>query len=76
MPLKIFFMFNLNQQVSSLLQKLMFMRSPSAGKPFYLVGSDMFIQRTINQITKNHLLDMGGKLFKYYLQLGNLDVIP
>ena len=55
----------------------MFKRSPSAGRPFYLVGSDYVYPRTINQITKYQLFDMGGKVVgEDYLPLGNTNVYP
>ena len=65
-----------NQQVEPATE-YMFKRSPSAGKPFYLVGSDYVYPRTINQITKYQLFDMGGKVVgEDYLPLGNTNVYP
>ena len=55
----------------------MFKRSPAAGKPFYLVGSDYVFPRTSNTITREQLKTLGGKVVgEDYLPLGNTEVSP
>ena len=55
----------------------MFKRSPAAGKPFYLVGSDYVFPRTSNTITIEQLKTLGGKVVgEDYLPLGNTEVSP
>ncbi len=57
--------------------EFMFRDSPAAGKPFYLVGSDYIFPRVVNNITKNHLKKIGGKVVgEDYLPLGNTEVAP
>ena len=63
-----------NQQIEPATD-FMFRRSPAAGKPFYLVGSDYVFPRIINTITKSFLKNMGGKVIgEDYLPLGNTNV--
>ena len=65
-----------NQQVEPA-TLFMLRRSPAAGKPFFLVGSDYVFPRTINTITKYLLKDMGGEVMgEDYLPLGNTNVDP
>ena len=65
-----------NQQVEPA-TLFMLRRSPAAGKPFFLVGSDYVFPRTINKITKNLLRNMGGRVKgEEYLPLGNTEVSP
>ena len=65
-----------NQQ-SEPATRFMLERSPAAGKPFYLVGSDYVFPRTSHAITKGQLKALGGVLVgERYLPLGNLDVAP
>ena len=55
----------------------MFKRSPAAGKPFFLVGSDYVFPRTSNTITKEQLKSLGGKVVgEDYLPVGNTEVAP
>ena len=55
----------------------MFKRSPAAGKPFFLVGSDYVFPRTSNTITKEQLKSLGGEVVgEDYLPLGNTEVAP
>ena len=55
----------------------MYKRSPAAGKPFFLVGSDYVFPRTSNTITKEQLKSLGGKVVgEDYLPLGNTEVAP
>ena len=63
-----------NQQIEPATD-FMFRRSPAAGKPFYLVGSDYIFPRIINTITKSFLKNMKGKVIgEDYLPLGNTNV--
>ena len=55
----------------------MFKKSPAAGKPFFLVGSDYVFPRTSNTITKEQLKSLGGTVVgEDYLPLGNTEVAP
>mgnify|MGYP003951798453 CR=1 FL=1 len=55
----------------------MFTKSPAAGKPFFLVGSDYVFPRTSNTITKEQLKSLGGTVVgEDYLPLGNTEVAP
>ncbi|TVS05110.1 MAG: urea ABC transporter substrate-binding protein [Cyanobium sp. PLM2.Bin73] len=55
----------------------MYEKSPAAGKPFYLVGSDYVFPRTSNTITKEQLASLGGEVVgEDYLPLGNTEVAP
>ena len=55
----------------------MFTKSPAAGKPFFLVGSDYVFPRTSNTITKSQLEGLGGEVVgEDYLPLGNTEVAP
>ena len=55
----------------------MYKRSPAAGKPFFLVGSDYVFPRTSNTITKSQVAQLGGKVVgEDYLPLGNTEVAP
>ncbi|WP_320675440.1 urea ABC transporter substrate-binding protein [Prochlorococcus sp. MIT 1341] len=65
-----------NQQ-SEPATEFMFKRSPAAGKPFFLVGSDYVFPRTSNTITKEQVKSLGGKVVgEDYLPLGNTEVAP
>ena len=65
-----------NQQ-SEPATEFMFKKSPAAGKPFFLVGSDYVFPRTSNTITKQQLKSLGGKVVgEDYLPLGNTEVAP
>ena len=65
-----------NQQ-SEPATEFMFKRSPAAGKPFFLVGSDYVFPRTSNTITKEQLKSLGGEVVgEDYLPLGNTEVAP
>ena len=65
-----------NQQ-SEPATKFMFEKSPAAGKPFFLVGSDYVFPRTSNTITKEQVKALGGKVVgEDYLPLGNTEVAP
>ena len=55
----------------------MFEKSPAAGKPFFLVGSDYVFPRTSNTITIEQLKSLGGEVVgEDYLRLGNTEVAP
>jgi urea transport system substrate-binding protein len=55
----------------------MYEKSPAAGKPFFLVGSDYVFPRTSNTITKEQLKSLGGDVVgEDYLPLGNTEVAP
>ena len=55
----------------------MYEKSPAAGKPFFLVGSDYVFPRTSNTITKEQLKSLGGEVVgEDYLPLGNTEVAP
>ncbi|TGG80093.1 MAG: urea ABC transporter substrate-binding protein [Aphanocapsa feldmannii 288cV] len=65
-----------NQQ-SEPATEYMYKRSPAAGKPFFLVGSDYVFPRTSNTITKAQLGSLGGVVAgEDYLPLGNTEVAP
>ena len=65
-----------NQQ-SEPATKFMYEKSPAAGKPFFLVGSDYVFPRTSNTITKEQLKSLGGEVVgEDYLPLGNTEVAP
>jgi len=65
-----------NQQ-SEPATEFMFERSPAAGKPFFLVGSDYVFPRTSNTIAKEQLKTLGGEVVgEDYLPLGNTEVTP
>ena len=65
-----------NQQ-SEPATEFMYLKSPAAGKPFFLVGSDYVFPRTSNTITKAQLAVLGGKVVgEDYLPLGNTEVAP
>tara|TARA_Y100001968_G_scaffold217938_1_gene200550 strand:- start:30266 stop:31567 length:1302 start_codon:yes stop_codon:yes gene_type:complete len=65
-----------NQQ-SEPATEFMYKRSPAAGKPFFLVGSDYVFPRTSNTITKAQVNQLGGKVVgEDYLPLGNTEVAP
>jgi urea transport system substrate-binding protein len=65
-----------NQQ-SEPATSFMFEKSPAAGKPFYLVGSDYVFPRTSNTITKEQVKSLGGEVVgEDYLPLGNTEVAP
>ena len=65
-----------NQQ-SEPATKFMYEKSPAAGKPFFLVGSDYVFPRTSNTITKEQLASLGGEVVgEDYLPLGNTEVAP
>ena len=65
-----------NQQ-SEPATEFMFKKSPAAGKPFFLVGSDYVFPRTSNTITKSQVAQLGGKVVgEDYLPLGNTEVAP
>ena len=65
-----------NQQ-SEPATEFMFKRSPAAGKPFFLVGSDYVFPRTSNTITKAQVKQLGGTVVgEDYLPLGNTEVAP
>ncbi len=65
-----------NQQ-SEPATEFMFKRSPAAGKPFFLVGSDYVFPRTSNTITKEQVKALGGTVVgEDYLPLGNTEVAP
>ncbi len=65
-----------NQQ-SEPATEFMFKRSPAAGKPFFLVGSDYVFPRTSNTITKEQVKSLGGTVVgEDYLPLGNTEVAP
>ena len=65
-----------NQQ-SEPATRFMFEKSPAAGKPFFLVGSDYVFPRTSNSITKEQLKFLGGAVVgEDYLPLGNTEVAP
>ncbi len=65
-----------NQQ-SEPATEFMFKRSPAAGKPFFLVGSDYVFPRTSNTITKEQVKALGGSVVgEDYLPLGNTEVAP
>ncbi len=65
-----------NQQ-SEPATKFMFEKSPAAGKPFFLVGSDYVFPRTSNTITIEQLKSLGGEVVgEDYLPLGNTEVAP
>ncbi len=65
-----------NQQ-SEPATEFMYKRSPAAGKPFALVGSDYVFPRTSNTITKEQVKSLGGKVvYEDYLPLGNTEVAP
>ncbi len=65
-----------NQQ-SEPATEFMYKRSPAAGKPFALVGSDYVFPRTSNTITKEQVKALGGKVvYEDYLPLGNTEVAP
>ena len=65
-----------NQQ-SEPATEFMYKRSPAAGKPFFLVGSDYVFPRTSNTITKAQVEQLGGKVVgEDYLPLGNTEVAP
>ncbi len=65
-----------NQQ-SEPATEFMYKRSPAAGKPFFLVGSDYVFPRTSNTITKEQLKSLGGNVVgEDYLPLGNTEVAP
>ena len=65
-----------NQQ-SEPATEFMFKRSPAAGKPFFLVGSDYVFPRTSNTITKEQVKSLGGSVVgEDYLPLGNTEVAP
>ena len=55
----------------------MYEKSPAAGKPFFLVGSDYVFPRTSNTITKEQLKSLGGEVVgEDYLPLGNTEGAP
>ena len=55
--------------------RFMFERSPAAGQPFFLVGSDYVFPRTSHAITKTQLKSLGGAVVgEEYLPLGDVDV--
>ena len=55
--------------------RFMFRRSPAAGKPFFLVGSDYVFPRTSHAITKQQLKTLGGSVVgEEYLPLGDTNV--
>ena len=65
-----------NQQ-SEPATKFMYEKSPAAGKPFFLVGSDYVFPRTSNTITKSQVAQLGGTVVgEDYLPLGNTEVAP
>jgi len=65
-----------NQQ-SEPATEFMFERSPAAGKPFFLVGSDCVFPRTSNPITKEQLKTLGAAAVgEDDLPLGNTEVAP
>ncbi len=65
-----------NQQ-SEPATKFMFEKSPAAGKPFFLVGSDYVFPRTSNTITRSQVEQLGGDVVgEDYLPLGNTEVAP
>ena len=61
-----------NQQ-SEPATRFMLRRSPAAGKPFFLVGSDYVFPRTSHAITKQQLQVLGGSVAgESYLPLGEV----
>ncbi len=55
----------------------MYTKSPAAGKPFYLVGSDYVFPRTSNTITKAQLEGLGGEVVgEEYIDLKSNEVRP
>lgn len=55
--------------------RFMLERSPAAGQPFFLVGSDYVFPRTSHAITKAQLKSLGGSVVgEEYLPLGDVDV--
>ncbi len=55
----------------------MYTKSPAAGKPFYLVGSDYVFPRTSNTITRAQLEGLGGEVAgEEYIDLKSNEVRP
>ena len=55
----------------------MYTKSPAAGKPFYLVGSDYVFPKTSNTITRAQLEGLGGEVVgEEYIDLKSNEVRP